>query len=105
MKVLLISVALGLAIPSLASATENLMSDCQIGQDECKTEFYKVTGTAIVALNCTDGSTVYDEVVSSPNIAITCTRYADKGPSHREYICDSTGQKITYDIKSHLKCK
>ena len=84
MKALLfsLSVALGLAIPSLASATENLISDCKKGQGKCETEFHDVTGQAIVSLNCTDGSTVHEQGVSSPNVAISCTPYADEGASH-----------------------
>lgn len=104
MKGLFFSFALALAIPSLASATENLASDCKKGQGKCETEFYDVTGQAIVTLNCTDGGKVHDGGVSSPNSAIACKPQGG-GSSHHQYICDYKGKKITYDIKSHLTCK
>ena len=104
MKSLFFSFALALAIPSLAFAEPDLESDCKKGEGKCTTEFYSITGTAIVSLNCTDGSSVHDGGVSSPNSAISCEP-EDGDKSHHRYICDRKGKKITYDIKSHLTCK
>lgn len=99
------ALAMALAIPSLASAENTYMSNCKKGEGKCTTEFYDVTGKSYVMLNCTDGSNVSKELVSSPNTQVSCYLTQENGASHFEFVCDDKNHNITYDIKSHLTCE
>ncbi|WP_421726165.1 hypothetical protein [Bauldia sp.] len=104
MKNLIVSLALVLGIPSVASA-EDLEFDCQKGWGECKDTWYAVEGGPVyVTIKCSDGSKIYDQYVSSPNAKIICQFDKDDNSSVT-YECNQGGQKVTYDIKAHLKCK
>ena len=107
MKRLFFSLALAstLAIPALAYANSNMFEvNCAKGDGKCSKDFNKVYEIANVTLTCTDGSTLYDDNVSSPNALIIC-QSVSSSKSQNEYICDAQNQTITYDIKSHFKCK
>lgn len=108
MKALLfsVSVALAMAVPSLASAYDSKELDCQKGAGKCSTSWtiYKEDPGQEVTVRCIDNGKLHKGYVSTPDPMVQC-QYLSSTNSSSLFICNQSNDKVHYEIKAHLECQ